>query len=557
MNLREFMGTYRQKYRIVLILQGNQAFWFRWSGKELLDSFVEPLFSELSGRQSRCPWLAENPLDSEWAIELILNTSLDELDRVNVDKHTSRLVQRIQCKTLIRKLSADFPNASINALPDYLETGCASILHHVIPEDWSEWLQLLQAQAVTITHVTTATELLCRWSGQTYCLRLVVQDLGSEMRHLLLDGSIPIYMRVVQKEADTSHATREESNAQSIGQTLAYLSQNVLPVDRLPVVTQLRQHCSAPSPEFAATRLLSALYLDQSTELIEEKMDPVALQDGSTGSAVPNAAVAPALKMAPIAIHRVAKRLWNRVTRTACNHVWRLSSHSRIAKELLLASQQKNRQRNRIVRLQRATILCASMATVTAAVASVHGFTSSRERHQLNTEKAQLRSNIGSLSQTVMAIHLAPLFIANSLERINRHKSVESPDPETIMSTIAQALTHFPEVTLNGLTWAVVEENDFLDQTMTSIAGVTARERLWSDVTAQAQIQLELSGTVDSSGNLREKQSTVDSFVSYLEGVPGIRFVSLLDSPVEAARSSADLVDSVSSYRVAVLLGAL
>lgn len=555
MNLHNFVGAYRQSFKILLILQGNQAFWFKWEQGVLRDSFVEPIDASKVTTQSRCPWIDPDSdalnnadsveLGSDLAIELILDTSLDELDRVKVDIHSSRLIQRIQRNTLLRKLDADFPSATVNSLPDYLEPECASILHHVIPENWDQWLQELQNRAVTITHVVTGTELLCRWSGSCRALRLLVQDLGGDKRHLLLDASTPIYMRVVH------------NHTQSVGQTLDHIKEHVLPVGREPEVVTLTQMGPYPSNEYASTRLLSALYLGHTADLIENRLDPIELLEGNAVDPSADTDLLPAISCASAAIHKEVGLKWNRFLHRLGAGDWYLSGRARIVGQLFSPSLNKNRQRNRIVRLQNATILCAAIATVTTTVASFHGFTSARERYRLNSEQAQLRSNVGVLSQSASALHQAPLFVVNSLQRINNHRAVEPLDPEAVLSTIAEAITQFPTVTLDGLAWAVISDSHVLDQIYTSATGVSSRTNIWLESSPRESIQLELSGTVDGVGGLREKQSTIDSLVTHLKSVNGISLVTVLDSPVAAVRSSADLLGSLSSYRVSILFGSL
>lgn len=571
--MRKIVDAYHQPCNIILILQGDQAYWFKWQQSVLIDSFVEPIFSESEVERSRCPWIDDDPQgvgfdlndESELAVELILDTALDELDRVSIESHPSQLVQRVQRNTLIRKLRADFPSASVQPLPDYLEPDSASILHHVIHDDWDKWLQLLQAQAVAITHVVTGTELLCRWSGQSSALRLLVQDLGSGMRHLLLDGSTAIYMRVVQKEDDCSDARMNEWNIQSIRQTLDYLMENVLPADKLPSVTTIAHTGLDPSCEFSATRVLGALYLGDKAELIEESTDSGEFQKNNTKNLASGYALEGTANIGMSLIHHLAsqwsgwlaKKLGRRLGSQLGRQRWRLTTRARLAKQTLLLSLHKNRQRIRIIRLKRATILCAAMATVTSAVASVHGFTSSRERERLSSEQVQLHDQLGSLSTSVSALHLAPSYVVHSLMRIKNHQAVKPLNPDIVLTTVAEAITHFPEVTLNGLSWTITDDNHLLDETFTSAAGVLVRDTIWREDAPRTQVQLEISGTVDGAGGLRNKQDTIDSFVAHLKSMSGIRLVTVLESPVEAVRSSADLLGSVSNYRVSILLGAL
>lgn len=556
MNLSGFIDASAQSFRVVLVLQGTQAFWFKWKGREQIDCFDESLIVDDNGGFSNCPWIRGSKNDepersSELTVELVLDTTLDELDRVKLAQHSSTLINQFQKNSLVRKLRLDFPHSSVHSLPNCFRSDCASILHHIVREDWVSWLTQLQ-QAVSISHVVTSTELFCRWSGVMGGLRLMVQHSGAEYRHLLLDGAVPIYMRIVPCEGESSDLSVNSSSAASVGQSLIYASESVLPDGKVPEVVSLLQADTSHFNGYTAARLLSRLYLNQTEDLRVGHYYAEKLLSGQATSPVCSELVSNRncdlreSKFSWVCI------VWHKLTSSLFNRPWRLTRRKLIAAQLLKPSLDKYRLRIKIVRLQQATLLCAAVAIVAVTFASFHGFASSLERRQLSHEKTRLSSSVNSLAVSVSDLHMTPAYVSESLMRIKDHRAI---DPEALLLLVSKLITQFPFVSLDSLSWAVLEGEDVLDAAFTTASGVSYRRQMWSQESSGALVQLELAGTVDGPGGVREKQNVVDSLVAHLQRLADVRLVSVLESPIESARSSADIRSGLSSYRLSIVLG--
>ncbi|MFK7855581.1 MAG: hypothetical protein AB8B79_15765 [Granulosicoccus sp.] len=557
MNLSGFINTDRQPFRVVLVLQGNQAFWFKWRGREQIDFFKEVLVLDDDGGFSTCPWIDVGGTDkleqnAELMVELVLDTTLDELDRVKLDQQSSIVMHRYQKKALVRKLRLDFPYASVNTLPNYFQSDCASILHHVIRDDWASWLGQLQQQAVSITHVVTSTELFCRWSGVMGGLRLMVQHSDAETRHLLLDGDIPIYMRIVPCEDASSSVAATSSSATLIGQSLIHCAESVLPDGKVPEVVSLSLTDAGQFNEYTTPRLLSLLYLNQAHDIRVGKHDSEKLVNGQATCAVLSEVSSKRNGVLRESKFPGFSVLLHRLTNSQSKDPWRLTRRKLMAGQVLKPSLDNYQLRKKIARLQQATLLCAVMAVMVLTLASVHGIASSRERRQLADEEKRLVSSVDSLSLSVSDIHMTPAFVSDSLMRINSHQTI---NPETLLLLVAEVITQFPFISLDSLSWAVLEGEHVLDSAFTTATSVSNRRQLWSRESSGELTQLELGGTVDGPGGVREKQQVVDSLIAHLQGLTGVRLVSVMESPIESARSSADIRGGLSKYRLSIVFG--
>lgn len=127
--------------------------------------------------------------------------------------------------------------------------------------------------------------------------------------------------------------------------------------------------------------------------------------------------------------------------------------------------------------------------------------------------------------------------------------------PAQLLSRVAQAVNEFPSLVLDTLSWAVQDEDNPVDAMVVDARQVPSRERLWHARSDANQLQLELSGSVDATLTLRERQQAVESFVHYLRAMPGISMVRILESPVNATRSSETLLREDAAYRLALILG--
>ncbi|NND89619.1 MAG: hypothetical protein HKN42_02050, partial [Granulosicoccus sp.] len=210
-------GEGRSTEQIVVVLQGAQALWSKWFDYRIVDTHVECLQLDTQALQGRKRWLSSVSDRRPVNIRLVLDSCLDEVDRVKIDSLSAGWVGRLQRLRVRRQLADEYPHASIHALPGYATPDVFSLVHHIMPATWERWLLNLQDQHVYITHVATSIELLCHCvrdglipsrtvkspaaSGMGEA-RLICMSAGEERRHLLVDAGKPLYLRMTPVNLD-------------------------------------------------------------------------------------------------------------------------------------------------------------------------------------------------------------------------------------------------------------------------------------------------------------------------------------------------------------------
>ena len=264
MNPFNIFDIKQEEFQLVLVLQNEHACWFRWRGQELMGSWSEPMSAESLNQGTRCPWVQSDKSGAASRVRLVLDTSLDEVDRVKVDGFPKGWTQAVQRKRMARRLRADYPMASIHRLPDYASPDALSIVHHLIPSEWEEWLRQLQSQGACITHAVTSLELLCECSRDWPSLLdsqgnsleknggpvFFDVPVGNERRHLLVDNGVPLFMRVIN---DLGEAVKYEGNV-ALDESLQHVRDQITHDERTPPVlvpvlpwSELEQHLQAAS----------------------------------------------------------------------------------------------------------------------------------------------------------------------------------------------------------------------------------------------------------------------------------------------------------------------
>lgn len=555
--------------RIILVLQADQALWFKWSEGELVDSVAESVHSDDLQQKVRCPWMPATDEVDHQAVELILDTPLDELDKLKADTTSNRSFQRAMRWRLMRRMKRDYPQAAIHALPRHMTPDIMSIHHQVIPDEWSSWLHRLQLNNVVVTHVVTTTALLARLQHSLSSPVLFQMDAGAEERHLLVDQAVPVFMRLARKESHdvdtaalgavesrTDKSTLPETALEEIRKSLDYISSNVLQMhSSVSVLTPSTRFIGVSTSSNAAC-VLSALCVNipvdftlrrwEEGSLSGPQIEPFSVRLPEHGS--------PFLRVLRNIFDRMSGP-FSQVRSTSLNTGFCVSGNRCEATQYLQPSVSNRLFRQRINALRNATVLSAVMATITMVFAASHGIDSARQRAQLSDEQDLLINRNVSLSNAVLALHQSPDYVFQSLQRIKAYESVKPLEPQFLMATVASAITDFPALMLDALSWSVIGEGEPLGTGLAVGARMAGRQQLWTQSTHPTQIQIELSGVVVSGQSLGSQQKAVKSFVKYLEAVPGISSVHVLESPAQAARSSEVLVDNGARYRLSLVLG--
>ncbi|ASJ76239.1 hypothetical protein [Granulosicoccus antarcticus] len=567
-------------HQLVVVLQGDQAYWFRWHGQRLEGTFTEQMTADSLSKQSHCPWIEVGENQAECKVQLVLDTCQDEVDRVKVEDLSDGWKRTIQRHRMASRLRRDYPLANIHQLPVYAAPDVLSIVHHIIPTSWEEWLTQLQSQDVCITHVATSLQLLSECSGKGIRLAGSHQEsrggryggpvlfsllLDTERRHLLLDGGVPMFMRLVSEEgAADAFVAGAAGAADVIGPDVVEtgLLETLQHVNEQITQNQLSVQVAvplAPWPELES-RLHAASVLAALSQGHPVEFDTLALNgvEGGSSELQPGETVLPKKTgMWLLALRRLLVWVCGRFHRQqAGQRRWQLTNEFRFVRHFLQASIIQNAQRLRIQKLQRATLICAWMATASVAIASVHGITSARQRAQLTDQKQHLAQKIDVLSESVRELNDRPEFVVRSVARIEDHASARPMDAVGVLATVASAINDYPAIVLDSLSWSVMPDNQPIDLAFTAMSQIPQREQLWHADSTVEKLQVEISGTVmdvEAQG-LREQQRVLDSFVVHLQTLPSLVEVNVMESPVNAARSSERVDDEDSSYRLSLQL---
>ena len=566
MNPFNIFDIKQEEYQLVLVLQNEHACWFRWRGQELMGSWSEPMSAESLNQGTRCPWVQSDKSGAASRVRLVLDTSLDEVDRVKVGGYPEGWTQAVQRRRMARRLHADYPMASIHRLPDYASPDALSIVHHLIPPEWEEWLRQSQSQGACITHAVTSLELLCQCSrdwpsivdSQTNSLEknggpvLFDVAVGNERRHLLVDNGVPLFMRVVKVLGE---AVKSENNV-ALDQSLQHVRDQITHDERTPPVLapvlpwpELQQHLQAASV-LAAWSVGSPVRLQRMPVSNRDESASVTEQGGSD---VKNPQKSRPRRLSGGVVRQVAKWLHRRDEQQR----WSLTDDLRFSSDFLQPSIAINRLQLRIRQLQKATLICAWMAAGSVVIASTHGINSAREKARLSNEQQQLGQQIDHLAESVSTLNDNPGFVVRSLAIIEAHESVKPIDALGVLATVASVINDFPTIVLDSLSWSVMTDNQPLDLAYSAISQVPQREQMWHADSQVARLQVDISGTItDQQGlGLREQQKVLQSFVDHLQAMPGVAEVNVLEAPVNAARSSDRIVHEGSGYRLSLQLG--
>ncbi len=534
--------------RIVLVLQADQALWFRESRPGGgIESFSETIETGDLDVHSHCPWIRSSSDSVMTPIHLVLDSHLDEVDRVRAATLSRGWLRPLQSWRMRKRLRADYPATAIHTLSRNAAPDALSLVHNLLPESWQSWLGRLQKEHVCISHVVSSIELLCQQAQQQQRLRgapvLFDIPVGEYRRHLLVDAGSPLFMRLVSEESELADAEQD-----ALRQSLTHVRRQLAGVEDVTVVTlaSTSKHSFSDTAGLALADLCLARSAESDWVLSDTAMrlEPRTEQDQETESGMRRGV----LSACQWFRSRVATPRRRQLQR------WQLTRSHRLAGDLLQVSVTRNAMQVRIRQLQRATLICTWMAAAMVIVASVHGVASARERARLSSHHHEVTGQIDQFSSEASSLNSHPAFVVSTMEKIGAHQDMGPIGAAEVLTTVAEALDEFPALRLDDIAWSVMQD-EASDAVFTSMNQVPSRESLWQEGTAAAQLQVELGGLVMSQHGVRDQQHTLEAFAAYLQAMPGVSEVTLIQTPVNLARSSQRLSLNESAYRLSLVLG--
>lgn len=249
--------------RLVLVLHGDGACWFRWRGTECVGEVREPI--DADGTDG-CPW----PGDGDRMLEVVLDSPLDELEPVRLaaaEGSPDGRIGPLRRRMLAWHLRRRHPDAGVHMAPPRALPLVASLSRSTLPREWTGYLEALQARGLTVGSLQSAIGL-----GQPSETAKVGSDVlsivrgESAERHTLYRSGWPAFTRVT----DAADGARD-----ALAETLAHVAEvygasapQVRRVDRGEEMRRLaRQALVAPRhrpvPDGAAPLLLERRSLDE------------------------------------------------------------------------------------------------------------------------------------------------------------------------------------------------------------------------------------------------------------------------------------------------------
>ena len=117
--------------RRVLVLQQEHAYWFKIIDGRITDRHVEALARSQNETAVHCPW-SQSTDNTPNRVELILDSTLDEVNRVGVSQSSSALINWYRRWMTYCRARRDFPRARVYSLPaGYQEQVAALSLIHI------------------------------------------------------------------------------------------------------------------------------------------------------------------------------------------------------------------------------------------------------------------------------------------------------------------------------------------------------------------------------------------------------------------------------------------
>lgn len=589
-----------QPFRTVLILQAEHAHWFQLRGRNIEKYCCENIRQDDLDAGSQCQWLQEAGARKPVGVELVLDTSLDELDRVTVELGKHYLLNRYRRWVTRLRLARDYPKATVYALPQGYGDYVAAIMRPVIPAHWSSWLESQQLSNTVFLRVKTGSEVAACWSEKyNECVLLRMKSACFE-RHLLIDAGVMLFLRTISTQRKT-HVSDLHAKLQSISEdsldtkeqhtiddTVEYLADiHLVKRDNFQsisvgintsgametlqagaVIDTVRQLALVPESNtgnnphaVAATNAKTAMDIADSEEvpasaliILHMLLDSDFASECSDEQGASNGF----FRQIP---YRFSKRVFSRILdwyssgAGAGSVLWSGAIASSSSHRWLDALQQSHKyvlSSRQHQYMRRASLVFLLVALLSAGVSLVNVFGGLRViKHNKNTlhevvlESRQLSLDIIELSSLADAAD--SLLLADQLGR------AAAAVPAELLNKIATVITAHPDIALDSIIWNIISEDDSYASLDNSISVATIRRTLMADE-EPAWLQLELIGRV-SGNTLAIQQSVFEMYVDDLSAMNDVSDTRVFDYPADNALSSEFEKGDRSFFKVALILG--
>ncbi|MFT6873908.1 MAG: hypothetical protein ACI9XK_003467 [Granulosicoccus sp.] len=544
--------------RVVLVVTSQAICWYRCEDSRITDRLTNSLDDEPQIVISSCLWLKYYFGTTDVGIELVVETELDDLDRVKLLDWTHRVSRSWHIRKVLWQLRREYPDAAVNKLPEFLYPEIASVLYSQLSDQSSVWLKKLCACGVVVSHVVTSTQLLSDlFKNYPSPVLLHMFDGGNRHRLLLAVDGLPLHMR--QTVDIGSHRNDSEnvvvgSNSfaeRYLCESLKYFSESVFsPLNEVLVVFP-RELNNAESSEFPDEYLAKHL-LELKCNVSYQHISFCNQSDNVTGIS-PLVSVDRFNKgcLSDILANRakVSKLRFATLLRFRKNiSPYAVIRHSGKFRTILEQSIATMNNRRRARNLKRCTFVVFLFFLFVMLASSRSGILSVQEQTKYRDEHDELERDLHKLKQHAATLHELPVFIMDSINRIHSFEQAKTPAPSLIMSSVATAVQDYPSVSLTSFSWSV--NDDESDSSYVAVNSVSIRNDYWGENSSQSKTLVELSGQFIGESSLRQKQSQLNDFLNILSKSESISALRVIDSPAKSASSSHLMSESGGFFKI-------
>lgn len=536
------------KVRVILVVTSQSICWYRFEDSRITDRLKHDHEDEPQAVIDSSLWLKQYADSMDASIELIVDTELDDLDRVKLLDSTHRVSRSWHIRKVLGQLRRDYPDATVNSLPKFLYPEIASVFYSQLSDKISVWLGKLCDCGVVVSRVVTSTQLLCDLFR--YCsvpVLLYMFDGANRHRLLLVVDGMPLHLR---QTTDTKSLVNDVGDSASVSisrnifpekylcETLQYLSNSVFSsLNDVHVVfpRSLKNTEQSEYPDEYLAEHLLGLQCDIYYENIslrsesDQRISPVisvdSLKKGYLSDLFINKAPVFEVGLSYTVTHSSAKfhKILNRSISTVI-------------------------ARRRALNIRRCTFILFVMFLVLVVASAGSGISSIQGQAKFKGEQASLNANLLELNEHASTLHESPIFVMNSITRIHDFQEVPIPASSQIMSSVAAAIKELPAVSLTGFSWSVLDYES--DGAYVTVNSVSIRDTYWGEDSSQSKTMVEVSGQLVGESSLRQKQSQLNDFLGVLSKSEKISALRIVNSPATSASSSNSMSESGGYFKI-------
>lgn len=539
--------------RILVVMTVENIHWYQ---APCVEETMRPLFTQsLTHGGIEIP---EEFLPAEGEsriVELIVDTNLDDLDRVKLVDSAHRYLQPFRRLRTLWALQKEYADSQIFRLPRVYRPNIASVLHTTLAENHLATIEFLQTKGLLISHMTTSTQILCSTNSCSGA-RLFVFPCGkSQERHVLVDSGAIIFMRIVELDLNDDPSLSEvksPSPSPMIEETLSYLVENEILRD-------------------------SSVPIESPSTIVRDGLEAFKLEDCLAWAYV---TTLPMLRSehvestSHVSDKKNVRGCTRRIKQLFSRLVWFGKNHSSIKRRHYkhLSTQHWNRYRvgGRLLEiydvlgpsrdflrnhavlslLRNMTIVLAIVTLVAVLLVSIQGVRQLRTLNALDKQRINVESRISSLQADLYATHKTPFLLAETLERNQNFSESFKATPKSVLTLIASLLKEFPTLNLQSLSWSLLPQNTEYETVVADVRRSASRSLFVTDISSEERLSVTVAGLISAAESLRDKQHLLEAFMRQLAKHPLVINLAVLESPVSSAGSSESLTSNEDYFKV-------